>query len=61
MRNPQMFQKFQNLQKSQSNPQDVLNDMIKDYSPKQIQDFRKFANGFGISNEQLDTFGIKTK
>ena len=46
---------------SQSNPQDVLNNMIKDYSPKQIQDFRKFANGFGISNEQLDNFGIKTK
>ena len=56
-----MFQKFQNLQKSQSDPQDVLNDMIKDYSPKQIQDFRKFASGFGISNEQLDNFGIKTK
>ena len=58
MRNPQMYQKFQNLQKSQSNPQEVLNDMIKNYSPEQINQFRKFANGFGISNEQLDNFGI---
>ena len=56
-----MFQKFQELQKSQSNPQELLNDMTKNYTPKQIQEFRKFANGFGISNEQLDNFGICTK
>lgn len=54
-----MFQQFQNLQKSQNNPQEILNNMTKDYTPKQIQEFRKFANGFGISNEQLDNFGIK--
>lgn len=56
-----MFQQFQNLQKNQNNPQEILNSMTKDYSSKQIQDFRKFAKSFGISDEQLDNFGIKTK
>ena len=60
-KNPQMFQQFQNLQKSQNNPQEVLKQMMGGYSPEQIQQFRKFANGFGISNEQLDKFGINAK
>ena len=60
-RNPQAFQQFQNLQKSQNNPQDLLNDMMGKYSPEQMKKFRQFANNFGISNEQLDKYGIKTK
>lgn len=60
-KNPQMFQQFQNLQKNQNNPQEVLKQMMGGYSPEQIQQFRKFANGFGVSNEQLDKFGINTK
>ncbi len=56
-----MFKQFQNLQKNQNNPQEVLNGMISGYSPEQMKNFRKFANGFGISNEQLDNFGIKVK
>lgn len=56
-----MFQQFQNLQKNQNNPQEVLNGMLKDYSPEQMQQFMKFANGFGISDEQLNNFGIKVK
>jgi len=35
--------------------------MIKDYTPEQLQQFRQFANGFGISNEQLEKYGISTK
>ena len=61
MRNPQMFKQFQNLQKSQSNPQELINDMIGKYNPEQIKAFRQYANGFGISNEQLDKFGISVK
>lgn len=60
-KNPQMFQQFQNLIRNQNNPQEVLNGMISRYSPEQMENFRKFANGFGISNEQLDNFGIKVK
>ena len=60
-RNPQMFQQFQNLQKSQNKPQDVLNNMMKNYSPEQMNKFRQFANGFGITNEQLDKYGVNTK
>ena len=61
MRNPQTFQQFQDLQKSQSNPQQFLNDMISKYTPDQMNNFIKFANGFGITNEQLNNFGIKVK
>ena len=56
-----MFQQFQNLQKNQNNPQEVLNGMLKDYSPEQLQQFMKFANGFGINNEQLNKYGINVK
>ena len=61
MRNPQTFQQFQNLQKSQNNPQQFLNDMISKYTPEQMQNFIICANGFGISNEQLNNFGIMVK
>lgn len=56
-----MFQQFQNLQKSQNNPQEFLNDMMKNYTPEQKEQFVKFVNGFGISNEQLKGFGINPK
>ena len=56
-----MFQQFQNLQKSQNNPQDYLNQLTSKYTPEQLNQFRQYANGFGISNEQLDKAGIKTK
>ena len=56
-----MFQQFQNLVKNQNNPQEVLNSMIGKYSPEQIQQFTKFASGFGISSEQLSKYGINPK
>lgn len=61
MKNPQVFQQFQNLQKSQSNPQEFLNEITSKYTPEQMQQFRKYASGFGFSEEQLNNFGIKTK
>lgn len=54
-----MFKQFQNLQKN--NPQEVLNNMMKNYSPEQTNNFIKFVNGFGISNEQLSQYGINAK
>jgi hypothetical protein len=35
--------------------------MISKYTPEQMQQFRQFANGFGITNEQLDKYGINSK
>ena len=61
MKNPQMFQMFQNLQKNQSNPQEIINNVIGNYKPEQIQQFRQYAKGFGITDEQLDQFGINSK
>ena len=61
MKNPQMFQMFQNLQKNQSNPQEIINNVIGNYKPEQIQKFRQYAKGFGITDEQLNQFGINSK
>lgn len=60
-KNPQMFQMFQNLQKSQNDPKKLINDMIGKYKPEQVNQFREFAKGFGITDEQLNNFGIKAK
>ena len=56
-----MFQQLQNFQKSKSNPQEFLNQIIGKYTPEQIQQFRQYASSFGITNEQLDKFGINAK
>ena len=61
MRNPQLFQQFQNLQKNQSNPNEMINQIVSKYTPEQMANFRKYANGYGITNEQLESFGIKAK
>jgi len=60
-RNPQMFQLIEKMQKNNSNPQEMINEITSKYKPEQINSFRQYANNFGISNEQLDNLGIKTK
>lgn len=54
-----MFNQFQNLQKSQSNPQQFLNEMTSKYTPEQMNSFKQYAKGFGFTDEQLTKFGIK--
>jgi hypothetical protein len=61
MRNPQAFQQFQNLQKNQNDPQQFLNELTSKYTPEQMQQFKKYASGFGFSDEQLKNFGINSK
>ena len=58
MRNPQIFQQFQKLQKSQNNPEEILKGIMEKYTPEQKEQFMKFANNFGVTNEQLSNFGI---
>jgi hypothetical protein len=60
-KNPQIFQQFQNLVKNQNNPSELLNQMTSNYTPEQMKQFRQFANGFGITDEQLNKFGINSK
>lgn len=56
-----MFQMFQNLQKNKSDPKEIINNMIGNYKPEQINQFRQYAKGFGITDEQLEKFGINSK
>lgn len=60
-KNPQMFQQFQNLVKSKNDPNKILSDITSKYSPEQMQQFRQFANGFGVTDEQLSKYGINLK
>lgn len=61
MRNPQMFKKYEQIRKSNGNPEELLKEVTGNYTPEQMQSFMKFANGFGITNEQLSKYGINTK
>jgi len=61
MRNPQMFQQFQNLLRNQNDPKQIISEMTKGYSKDQMNGFINFANGFGISNDELNKYGIKAK
>lgn len=61
MRNPQVYQQYQNLKKSNGNPQEMINNIVGKYTPEQKASFMKYANGFGISNEQLTNYGITQK
>ena len=60
MKNPQAFHQYEEIRKS-NNPQEFLNKLTNAYTPEQMQQFRQFVNGFGISNEQLQQFGINSK
>ncbi len=61
MKNPQMFKQYEEIRKNNGNPQELLKQATGNYSPEQMKQFRQFANGFGITNEQLDKFGINSK
>lgn len=60
MKNPQAFHQYEEIRKS-NNPQEFLNKLTNSYTPEQMQQFKQFVNGFGISNEQLQQFGINSK
>lgn len=60
IKNPQMFNKINEMMKN-NNPQDMLNQLTSNYTPEQMNNFIKYANGFGITNEQLNKYGINSK
>lgn len=58
IKNPQTFNKINELMKTNNNPQDLLRQVTSGYSPEQAKQFQQFANNMGISNEQLNKYGI---
>lgn len=56
-----MFQQYEKLKGSNNNPEQFLKEITSKYSPEQMQQFQRFANGFGITNEQLTKYGINAK
>ena len=61
MKNPQAFKQFEEIRKNNGNPQELLKQTMSGYTPEQMQQFTKFANNMGISNQQLQQYGINTK
>lgn len=61
MRNPQIFRQLEEIRKNNGNPEELLKQVTGNYTPEQMQQFQKFVNGFGISNEQLSKYGINSK
>ena len=55
------MKQYEELRKSNGNPQELLNQITGNYTPEQRQAFMRFANGFGITDEQLNNFGINSK
>lgn len=61
MRNPQALKQFEDLKRSNGNPQELLNKITGNYTPEQMQKFRQMATSFGFTDEQLNNFGITSK
>ncbi len=60
-KNPTMFNQFQEIRKNNNNPQEILNKIMSGYTPEQTKQFAQFANNFGVTDEQLNQYGINTK
>lgn len=56
-----MFQLIDQAQKNKSNPQELLNEITKNYKPEQMKALIKSAKSFGFSDEQLSQYGINLK
>ena len=54
-----MFQMIEQAQKNKSNPQEMLNEITKNYKPEQMQRLINSAKNFGFTDEQLSEYGIK--
>ena len=61
MRNPQAIKQIEELKKNNGNPNELIKQITGKYTPEQMQKFRQFASGFGISEDQLNNFGITSK
>jgi hypothetical protein len=47
------------LVENTNDPQKFLNQLTNNYTDAQKEQFIKFANGYGVSAEQLKNYGIK--
>ena len=57
-KNPMMYKEFEKMKNGNINPQDYLNQIMKNYSPQQLNQFIQYAQGFGVTEEQLQNYGI---
>lgn len=60
-KNPQAYNQFNSYMQNKGNPKEFLNQITNGYTPEQMQKFKQFVSGFGVTEEQLNQFGINSK
>ena len=50
---PQIVGQMQNLAKSNTNPTELYQQIMKDKTPQQIENFYKFAKSYGVNDDLL--------
>lgn len=55
--NPQAFQQVQQLMQSGRNPEELINEQLKQYKPEQVQELKKMATTYGVPKDILDKLG----
>lgn len=60
-RNPQMFQKVEQLKNSNGNPMDLFKEATSGYTPEQMNQFYENAKKFGIPDEVIQQVQNDTK
>lgn len=53
MKNPQMFNQYEQIRKNNTNPMDLFKQMTSSYTPQQMASFMNFAQSMGVPNELL--------
>jgi len=63
MKNPQMFNKIENLRNSNGNPMDLFKQVTSKFTPEQMNQFYSKAKQFGIPDDVIQQAqnGINTK
>lgn len=61
MKNPQIFNKLEQLRKSNGDPIKLFKEISGNYKPEQMQQFWNKVSEFGISNETIQKFKNETE
>ena len=52
-KNPQAFRLVEEMQKSNSNPKDILDQMTKNLNKEQMESFMSYAKSYGVPDDIL--------
>ena len=56
-----MYKMVEQARQNKNNPIELFKQVTGNYTPQQMEGFKNFVHGFGITDEQLNKYGIDTK